>query len=279
MPFPVYVPFYPGLEPSRLLSREANAEHAHSSEYFAEAGRMISARVFAEELPREGWIVDAGCGGGRWVHFARQLGCRVLAVDWHPPVLRRVRADCAGVPVLAADVARLPLKSCSVAGVISLGVVEHDPAGPRAMLAELARVLAPRGTLLLSVPYSNVLRRALIHPRYRWSNNRMAGKGCHFVEYRFSRRELGRLLSEAGFVVKRFVPHEFVPPRNMGLVADRNMLAIRFVAKPGGGWELELPEWRGWELTGAWAALVRALWALSPWSVAGEILAVARKAG
>src|SRR3972149_4811556 len=42
-----------------------------------------------------------------------------------------------------------------------LGVVEHGPGAPDAILAEAARVLAPGGVLLLSVPYRNGLRRLL----------------------------------------------------------------------------------------------------------------------
>ncbi|GIW44030.1 MAG: hypothetical protein KatS3mg077_1312 [Candidatus Binatia bacterium] len=275
MPFPIYVPFFPGDEPSRLLSREA--EPADEGSYAAEAEQMISAPVFAAALPAQGWLLDAGCGGGRWVRFAAVRGCRVVGVDWYVPALRRVRQRAPAAALIAGDVGRLPLRDGSVASAISLGVVEHDPAGPDAMLAELARVIEPGGTLLLSVPYNNLLRRLVFNPRYRRFNNRWAGQGHYFVEYRFSASEMRRALAQHGFTVERFAVHEFPPPRNMGIVADRNMLSIRFVENGRGGWDLALPQHRGWRVEGRWQPVLRALWKLSPWLVAGEILAVARK--
>lgn len=275
MPFPIYVPFFSGSEPNRLLSREA--EPADEADYLAEAEQMITASVFAAALPTQGWVLDAGCGGGRWVRFAAARGCRVIGVDWHVPVLQRVRARVPAATVIAADAARLPLGDASVAAAISLGVVEHDPAGPDAMLAELARVIEPGGTLLLSVPYNNFLRRLVFNPLYRRYNNRWAGQGHYFVEYRFSARELRRALARHGFVIERLAAHEFRPPRNMGIVADRNMLSIRFVNNGRGGWDLALPPHRGWLVERRWQPILRALWLLSPWLVAGEILVVARK--
>ncbi|MCX8073333.1 MAG: methyltransferase domain-containing protein [Candidatus Binatia bacterium] len=275
MPFPVYVPFFPNAEPHRLLSREATPESEAS--YLEEAHHMVSAATFAAALPRHGLVLDAGCGGGRWTHFALACGCRVVAVDWHRPVLHAVRSRAPQALLVAADAGRLPFRDGVLAGAISLGVVEHDPAGPAAMLHELARVLEPGGTLLLSVPYNNWLRRTVFNRLYRRYNNRWAGRGHYFVEYRFGARELRRFLAEQGLTVERFVPHEFFPPRNMGWVADHNMLSIRFVPKGQGDWDLALPSHRGWTVERRWQPLLRTLWRISPWIVAGEILAVAHK--
>lgn len=275
MPFPVYVPFYPGQQPNRLLSREAEPED--EAAYLSEAAEMASASMFRRYLPLHGLVVDAGCGGGRWLALAHAHGCRVVGVDWHVPVLQRVRRRVPAARLVAADAARLPLRTASVAAVISLGVVEHDPEGPRSMLAEIARVLQPGGTLLLSVPYNNVVRRLVVNPLYRRHNNRFAGKGHDFVEFRFSARELRREIEAVGLHLECFVPHDFVPPRNMGLTADRNMLSIRFVPTESGGWELSLPPPRGWHVRGVLGWVLAVLWKLSPWLVTGEILAVARK--
>ncbi len=275
MPFPIYVPFFPGAEPHRILSREATPTDERG--YLEQAGQMISAPVFTQALPRQGLVVDAGCGGGRWTRFAAQLGCNVVAVDCYRPVLHQVRVRVPKAHLLAADAGRLPLHDGSAAGAISLGVVEHDPQGPAPMLGELARVLEPGGILLLSVPFNNLLRRFVFNALYRRYNNRWAGKGHYFVEYRFSAAELRKALVEQGFSVEHFAPHEFFPPRNMGWVADRNLLSLRFAPDGRGGWELPLPPHRGWEVDKRWRPLLGALWKLSPWFVAGEILAVARK--
>lgn len=275
MPFPIYVPFFPDGEPHKILSREA--QPTDDTAYLAEPTQMISAPVFARCLPRHGLVLDAGCGGGRWTHFATQHGSRVVALDRYRPVLRQVGKRVPGARLIAADASELPFRDGSLAGAISLGVVEHDPNGPNRMLAELARVLEPGGVLLLSVPFNNLLRRTIFNLLYRRYNNRWAGRGHYFVEYRFSKAELRRALLAHGFDVEHFTPHEFFPPWNMGLVADRNMLSLRFVPDGRGGWHLHLPPHRGWEVEQRWQPLLRILWSLSPWLVAGEILAVARK--
>ncbi|GBD26742.1 putative S-adenosylmethionine-dependent methyltransferase [bacterium HR30] len=275
MPFPVYIPFFPDAEPHRLLSREA--EPTDETTYLEQPAQMISAPVFARALPRHGLVVDAGCGGGRWTHFAVQHGCHVVAVDCYQPVLRQVHVRVPTAKLVAAEASDLPFRDGSLSGAISLGVVEHDPNGPGKMLAEIGRVLEPGGILLVSVPFNNFLRRVFFNPLYRRYNNRWAGRGHYFVEYRFSAAELRQALQAQGFTVERFVPHEFFPPRNMGLVSDRNLLSVRFVPNEHGGWSLSLPPHRGWEIEKRWQPLLRTLWKLSPWLVCGEILAVARK--
>jgi len=51
------------------------------------------------------------------------------------------------------DLRELGFRPGVFAAYISLGVVEHDPAGPDAILREAWRLLEPGGVLLLSVPY------------------------------------------------------------------------------------------------------------------------------
>jgi hypothetical protein len=49
------------------------------------------------------------------------------------------------VPLAASDLRSLAVRTGVVAAYVSLGVVEHDPDGRGAILAEASRVLAPGG--------------------------------------------------------------------------------------------------------------------------------------
>ena len=82
---------------------------------------------------------------------------QVTFVDVRPPQL-----EVANLQVCRGDVLALPFKARSLESISSLHVVEHiglgrygdalNPAGTAKALAELARVVAPGGSLYLSVP-------------------------------------------------------------------------------------------------------------------------------
>jgi SAM-dependent methyltransferase len=277
MPFAIYLPFYPGHEPHLIFSREASIGDYEA--YLELADATTSARVFEDAVPTDGPILDAGCGGGRWLIRLHGRGRRVIGLDLHAPVLQGIQRYVTSIPLLQGAVNALPVRSSSLAAVISLGVVEHAEAGPDAALREFARVLRPGGRLLVSVPFNNLLRRGVVNHLYRRYNTRWAGRGYYFTEYRFSRAEILAALQRAGFRPLSWHAHDFVPPRNMGVVADLNMLATRFEQTHGGTLSLRLAPARGWQLEGWRARLTRWLYRLSPWLAAAEILVVAEKAG
>ena len=102
-------------------------------------------------------MLEAGCGLGQYVLLLRERGHAALGADWS---LDAVRAGArAGAPVSVMDLRALAVRHGGVAAYLSLGVVEHDPDGPDAILEEAARVVPPGGWLLLSVPYWNGVRR------------------------------------------------------------------------------------------------------------------------
>lgn len=104
-------------------------------------------------LPADGSILEVGCGTGGLLLAASRAGRTITGVDiaarWL--VVARRRLEGSGVPILAADAARLPWGSGDFDAVAADSVVEHldDPA---ASLAEWARVVRPGGRLVLWSP-------------------------------------------------------------------------------------------------------------------------------
>ena len=114
----------------------------------------------------------------------RERGWRVVGVDWSHPALQRRRRT-AAVPLAAMDCGALAARDGVFAAYVSLGVVEHDPAGPDVILAEAgacSRAAAPRSSRCristASVVSGTLSRRP--EPRHR-------AKRRPFYQYAFSR--------------------------------------------------------------------------------------------
>ena len=153
-----------------------------------------------------GIVIEAGCGLGQYVVLLRERGWRAVGADWSVDALSRCR-QATGVPVVAMDLGALAVKDGTVAAYVSLGVVEHDQAGPDAILAEAGRVVAPGGVAIVSVPYLNGARR-LGTPYLKRHARQIAAQGGRFYQYAFTRGELVTALARHGFTVRACHPYD-----------------------------------------------------------------------
>lgn len=258
-----------GVDASQIFwSYDSTADHAALCNY------ETTLPVFLQHLPKDEPILDAGCGLARWVMYLRQRGYRVSGVDQaHGALVQATRFDHA-VPLFAGDTTTLPIRDASLGGIISLGVVEHVVTGPVPALRELRRVLKPGGIALVAVPYNNPLRRCLINHlrRLRDWQKRRAGLKLDFAEYRFSARELRGFLQEAGFDVLSMHADDFKPPLGKGLWVDSSS----FFGYRVGMFDMA-PGRKRWELNRRGLLAQRFAEVVSPWLVAGGVLAVARR--
>ncbi len=161
--------------------------------------------LIERNLPRTGRVLEAGCGLGQYVLLLRERGRLAVGADWSLEALRAGAR--AGAPVSVMDLRTLGIATGAVTAYLSLGVVEHDPEGPDAILREAARVVPAGGRLLLSVPYWNGARR-LATPYLRRRARLTHAAGGQFYQYAFTRRELGQRLAAHGFVVRGFHPYD-----------------------------------------------------------------------
>jgi SAM-dependent methyltransferase len=135
------------------------------------SGRPISAQRFwtatawrAADL-RGAWVLDVGCGAGRFAEVALNAGARVVALDYSSAVdacLQNLgqRPD---LHVVQADVYALPLARLTFPFVYSLGVLQHTPDVARAF-ASLPPMLTPGGRLCVDF-YERSWKSALL-PKY-----------------------------------------------------------------------------------------------------------------
>lgn len=261
-----------------VYKRYAPASHSESREVLGYVGgsgdlefdislcsQQTLETAFIKYLPREGKILEAGAGRGRWVFYLRRRGYDVVGMELSRAEIAAAKAFDPDVPVEYGNVLQTGYPDRSFEAVISLGVIEHFEDGPRAALAEVRRILRAGGLFLVTVPTQNLMRVALFN-RIKSAQTfyrRMRGVELEFDEYRYSRRQFESQLREAGFVIVDRVPDDFRPPMNMGLYADSRFL--------------QHPE-RRWELNNAGNILNATLRALSPWLHCSGTLWVCRSA-
>jgi len=119
------------------------------------AGGLARGEALAARLPKEGRVLEVGCGTGGLLVAAARAGIAVVGVDvasrWLVAARRRLTDHGLSVPLLAASADRLPWPDGHFDTIVADSVLEHldDPA--RAV-REWSRVLRPGGRLLVWSP-------------------------------------------------------------------------------------------------------------------------------
>jgi SAM-dependent methyltransferase len=185
-------------------------------------------RLHAELVARlpAGSLLDAGCGDGRYLAtLPAQRPRRIVGVDISERILEVARraVEAAGVEaeLLQGNLEALPVEDEAFDLVLCVQVVEHL-LNPERGLRELARVLAPGGTLIVSTDHARMLVSSVLNaPRtalvrlLRLRHRRFA---VEFPHAAFGLDVFARLVEAAGLGVEhretfRFsLQHPLDPP-------------------------------------------------------------------
>jgi SAM-dependent methyltransferase len=143
--------------------------------------RLVRAEAIAARAPlARGLLVDVGAGRQPYAALFASRVRRIIAVEF-PGGSPRAAID------VIADAHALPVRAGVADTVLCVEVLEYL-VDPRSALRELARILAPRGVLLLTAPQ---IRGASDEPNDYW---------------RFGRAGLALLAAEAGLTDVRVDP-------------------------------------------------------------------------
>ncbi len=209
---------------------------------------------FIKTLRKGAKILDGGCGLGDWVLALNKDGLDVLGLDISRQTVAQLQQRFPEAHFLAGDIRATGFPEAEFDAYYSWGVFEHFEAGPQDCLREAWRILKPGGLLFISVPLDN-LRQAILGSL---TKAREAEPGMRFYQYRFTRAELAREISMAGFDVVSLHPIH----KRQGVLRSLHH-------------EFGLPY--DWFMTKALSAMLAPI--IPGWVIAHMVLAVARKHG
>lgn len=115
------------------------------------------------------WILDAGCGAGRFLDIASRSSCDVVGIDMSnavdaAAVTMRGRSN---VHLVQASIYELPFKSAAFDACYSIGVIQHTP-DPSNAIQSLPRLLKKDGEIALTIyerkPWTLLNAKYLIRP-------------------------------------------------------------------------------------------------------------------
>lgn len=146
-------------------------QHIRDLPAFRALLRAVEARLYQDLLPLQEPVLDVGCGDGHFASIALP-GPLQAGIDPDAGVLREAR-DRGAYRVVARSLGdALPFATGTFATVVSNSVLEHIPEVDP-VLAEVARVLRPRGQFIFCVPgdhFTELLFFTQLFRQLRWES-------------------------------------------------------------------------------------------------------------
>jgi 2-polyprenyl-3-methyl-5-hydroxy-6-metoxy-1,4-benzoquinol methylase len=114
--------------------------------------RFHSETGWTKEWMKEKWILDAGCGAGRFLDVASKADCEVVGIDISNAV-DAAKANLAGrrnVHLVQASIYELPFRNETFDGCYCIGVIQHTPE-PQKTVSALPRLLKVGGKIAVTI--------------------------------------------------------------------------------------------------------------------------------
>ena len=129
------------------------------------ADRFWNATGWDKDSLKDKWVLDVGCGSGRFTEIALSSGARVVALDYSSAVDACYKnfKDHANFHVVQGDIYELPFDIGLFSFVYCLGVLQHTPDPEKAFLS-LPGVLKKNGNICVDY-YEKSWKSALL-PKY-----------------------------------------------------------------------------------------------------------------
>lgn len=115
------------------------------------AKRFYSETGWTNDWLEGKWILDVGCGAGRFLEVASRQNCEVVGVDLSnaTDAARATLSDRKNVHLVQASIYELPFRDAVFDGCYCIGVIQHTP-DPNRSMRSLPRVLKPSGRIAIT---------------------------------------------------------------------------------------------------------------------------------
>jgi ubiquinone/menaquinone biosynthesis C-methylase UbiE len=164
-------------------------------------------------MKKGGRILEGGCGLAEWVKVLKEQGYESYGIDFSKKAIECSLEKWPDLNLIVGDLKNMPYEDSFFDGIMSLGAIEHDLAGPKAALAEMFRVLRSKGVLYCTVPCANIIGRLGMHALREWRRrNRIIQKlrgiegDPEFFQFHWTPKEYREILEHIGFDVIKLVP-------------------------------------------------------------------------
>jgi len=133
------------------------------------AARFYSETGWTKEWLKGKWVIDAGCGAGRFLDVACDSEAEVVGVDISSAIdaARANLAGCKNVHFVQANICEPPFRRGAFDGCYCIGVIQHTP-DPQKTMRTLPRVLRSGGRIAITAyerkPWTIFYAKYLLRP-------------------------------------------------------------------------------------------------------------------
>jgi len=110
-------------------------------------------------LPKQGVLLDLGCGAGQDARYLATLGHRVIGLDRTMPLLQFAKRRSSSIPLVLADMRALPLRDRTLDGIWAAASLIHLPKRTVSrVLVLLQQLVNPEGLLAGTFTFGSTSR-------------------------------------------------------------------------------------------------------------------------
>jgi ubiquinone/menaquinone biosynthesis C-methylase UbiE len=125
--------------------------HGRSKQMWTKGSRKTVLPLFTQYVPKEGKILDAGCGDGYSSFSLAKLGCDVVGLDYSDEMIHKAsEKEHEGLTFVQGDLCDLPFENASFRSVLAITSIEWS-GDPFKAIKEFHRVLVDDGILCVGI--------------------------------------------------------------------------------------------------------------------------------